>query len=326
MHAVVVRELGGPDVMTVDDIPIPLQGPDELLVRIRAAGVNPVDGYIRAGLAARPSLPYTPGTDGAGEVAAVGATRTGAPVREGDRVYVTGSTTGTYAEYALCRRQDVRALPRTCSHAQGAAVGVPYATASRALFQKAAARRGQTVLVHGASGGVGLATVQLAVAAGLHVIGTAGSDEGLRLVAAQGADDTLRHDTPDHVEQVIETTGGRGVDVVIEMRSDLNLGNDLLMLATGGRVVCVGNRGLGNEGLVAVNARDLMRREGSILGLLLPTATDQELGAVYQAIDRGLDDGTLRPVVSREYPLVRAAQAHRDLERGHSLGKLVLLP
>src|SRR5262245_65695508 len=204
MRAIIVREFGGPDVMKLEDAADPAPGPDDVLVRVHAAGVNPVDTYIRSGQYARkPSLPYTPGSDGAGDVEAVGAdVKTFA---SGDRVYIAGfggypGGVGTYAQLAVCMPSQLYRLPARTSYAQGAALGVPYATAYRALFQRAAARPGETVLVHGATGGVGLATVELAHAQGMRVIGSGGTDEGLAVVREHGGDVLVNHRKPDYTE------------------------------------------------------------------------------------------------------------------------------
>src|SRR5262245_19398164 len=165
MRAIRVHAFGGPDMLRCEEVANPRPGPGEVLVHVRAAGVNPVETYLRAGTHTRkPALPWTPGTDGAGVVAAVG---TGvASVRDGDRVFTAGSITGTYAESCLCRADQVRALPGRLSFEQGAAIHVPYATAARALLHKAAARADESVLVHGATGGVGIAAIQIARALG----------------------------------------------------------------------------------------------------------------------------------------------------------------
>ena len=155
MRAIRVHQFGDPDVLALEEVPQPEPVEGEVLVRIQAAGVDPFETYVRAGLYTElPALPYTPGVDGAG-----------VRMDTGERVYVTDSLSGTYAEYALCHEADVRPLPDALSYAQGAAVGVAYFTAYRALVQRAQPVEGERVLIHGASGGVGIATVQLAVAA-----------------------------------------------------------------------------------------------------------------------------------------------------------------
>src|SRR5437763_4600453 len=234
MKAIVVHEFGGPEVLRVEEIPDPKPGPAEVLVRIRAAGVNPVDTYIRSGKhAVKPTLPYIPGSDAAGEVEAVGA-----QVKEiapGDRVYIAAfdrtGRVGTYAERTVCGSAQVHRLPARTSFAQGAALGVPYATAYRALFQRAGARPGETVLVHGATGAVGTAAVQIAHAHGMRVIGTGGTDAGLELVRAQGADVVVSHRDAGHLDAIAKATHEQGVDVVLEMAAHINLDNDLSLLA-----------------------------------------------------------------------------------------------
>jgi NADPH2:quinone reductase len=311
MLAVRVHEFGGPEVLTLEEAPRPEAVEGEVLVRIQAAGVNPFEAYVRAGAYSElPALPYTPGVDGAGVRADTG-----------ERVYVTGSLSGTYAEYALCRESDVRPLPDTLSYAQGAALGVPYATAYRALFQRAAAHAGERVLVHGASGGVGLPAVQLALAAGLTVTGTAGSEAGSELVAAQGDVRVLDHRDPAHLEAAVELTGGRGFDVIVELLANANLAGDLRALAPRGRVVVVGSRGT-----VEVDPRDLMNAEGAVLGMRLPNAPSDEMEAARAAVDAGLLSGRLKPVVGRELPLAEAARAHHLLMERPALGRLVLVP
>ena len=311
MRAVRVHEFGDPDVLLLEELPKPEPVEGEVLVRVQAAGVNPAETYVRAGAYSElPTLPYTPGADGAG-----------VRMDTGERVYVTGSLGGTYAEYALCREEDVRPLPDGLSYAQGAALGVPYTTAYRALFQRALAAAGERVLIHGASGGVGLPTVQLALAAGLEVTGTAGSEAGRELVAAQGDVRVLDHRDPSHLEAAIELTGGRGFDLIVEFLANANLGADLKALAPRGRVMVVGSRGP-----VEIDARDLMNAEGAILGMRLPNARPHEVEAARAAVDAGLNSGVLRPVVGRELPLAEAPRAHRLLMERPALGRLVLVP
>jgi NADPH2:quinone reductase len=320
MKAIRVSTFGDPSVLRMAGEPVPLPGPGRVLVRIQAAGVNPVDTYIRAGSYARkPALPYTPGADGAGVVEAVGADVEA--VAPGERVYVAGSVTGTYAEYAVCEEGQVHRLPAAVSFAQGAAIGVPYATAWRALLQRARAKRGETVLVHGASGGVGTAAVQIGRAHGLDVLGTAGTPAGRQLVLEQGARCVFDHGSAECAGQVRAATGGRGVDIVIEMAAHVNLGRDLAMLAPGGRVVVVGSRGS-----VQIDPRDAMTREAEILGLLLFNASEADLAAIHTGLAAGLESGALSPVVGRSFPLEQAAEAHRAVLAPGAAGKIVLVP
>jgi NADPH2:quinone reductase len=261
MRAIRVHEFGEPDCMRVEQVEDPEPGPGEVVVRVKAVGVNPVDTYIRSGQYGRlPELPYTPGMDAAGIVESVGTGVTSVAV--GDRVYEAGALSGTYAEQALCTESQVHPLAERVSYQQGAAVGVPYSIAYRALFHRAHAQPGETVLVHGATGGVGIVAVQLARAAGMNVIGTGGSDRGRTLVIEQGAHHVVDHTSPDHLGQIQEWNDGRGVDVVLEMLANVNLGNDLTVLNHGVRVVVIGSRGT-----VEIEPRDAMMRDASILGV-----------------------------------------------------------
>jgi NADPH2:quinone reductase len=320
MKAIRVTEFGGPEALKIDETPDPRPDRGQVLVRVKAVGVNPVDTYIRAGVyAKKPALPYTPGTDAGGVVEAVGA---GVKrVKPGDRVYTNGTITGAYAELALCEESRVHLLPASISFTQGAALGVPYGTAYRALFQRTHARAGETVLVHGASGGVGTAALQLARAAGLTVIGTGGTDKGRALVKEEGAHHVVDHRAPDYVEKIMAITEGRGVDLILEMLANVNLAKDLTMLAHGGRVVVIGNRGA-----VEINAREAMLKESSILGLILWSATDAELASIHAGIVAGLEAGTLRPVVGHELPLAEAPRAHRLVLEPGAYGKIALVP
>jgi NADPH2:quinone reductase len=318
MKAIRVHEFGGSEVLRLEEVPTPQPGSGEVLVRMHAVGVNPVETYIRAGKYARlPALPYTPGNDGAGVVEQVGADVS--EFRPGDRVYTGGSVSGTYAELALCKTEQVHRLPENVSFAQGAAIGTPYATAYRGLIQRADAKPGETVLVHGASGGVGTAAVQLARARGLRVFGTAGSDDGLKLAREQGAHEVFDHRVPDHFEQIMKATNGRGVDVIVELLANVNLGKDLTILAKGGRVAIVGSRGR-----VEIDPRDTMQRDVDLRGMVLPNTPPAEMASIHAALVAGLENGTLRPVIGKEFPLAEAAQAHRAVMEAGAVGKIVL--
>jgi len=318
MKAIRVTAFGGPEVLRLEEVPTPQPGRGEVLVRIHATGVNPVETYIRAGTYARlPALPYTPGNDAAGVVEEVGADAS--EFKTGDRVYTSGSVTGTYAEFALCKKEQVHPLPANVSFAQGAAMGTPYATAYRGLLQRAVAQPGETVLVHGASGGVGTAAVQLARARGLRVFGTAGSEDGIKLVREQGAHEVFDHHAPDHVEQIMKATGGHGVDVIVEMLANVNLGKDLTILAKGGRVVIIGSRGP-----TEINPRDTMQRDADVRGMILPNTPPAQMASIHAALVAGLENGTLCPMIGKEFPLAEAAQAHQAVMQPGALAKIVL--
>lgn len=325
MKAIRVHEFGGPDVLKIEEVPDPKAGPGEVIVRVRAAGVNPVDAYMHSGTYVRkPPLPYTPGQDGAGEVESVGAGVTA--FKPGDRVYIAGmghtiAGAGTYAERAVTIPSQLHLLPERASFGQGAALGVPYCTAYAALFQRANAKPAETVLVHGATGGVGIATVELAHARGIRVIGTGGTDAGIAAAREHGADVMVNHRTPNYTDQIMRATGGRGVDVVIEMAAHTNLDRDLSLLAKHGRVVVVGNRGR-----VEIDARQAMGRNAAILGMTLFNTSESDLAEIHAALIAGLANGTLSPVVGREIPLAEAGRAHGVVMEPGALGKIVLTP
>jgi len=319
MKAIRVRAFGDPEVMQLEEMPNLHPGPKQVLVRVKAAGVNPTDTYTRAGVSRRPTLPYTPGIDAAGVVEFVGEGVTGVGV--GARVYVSGTISGAYAEQALCEEHHVHPLPEKITFAQGAAINVPYATAYRALFQLAKATPGEIVLIHGATGGVGIAATQLARAAGMRVIGTGGTERGRNLAIEQGAHYVLDHRAPNYLDQVQSLTQGKGVDVVLEMIANVNLDRDLKVLAMGGRVVVIGSRGR-----IGIDPRDTMMRDASILGMLLFNITQKEAYSIHAALIAGLENGTLRPVIGEEMPLADAPRAHRKIMEPGAYGKIVLIP
>jgi len=320
MKAIQVHEFGGPEVLRLAEVATPKPEAGQVLVRVHAAGVNPYDTYMRAGTyAIKPPLPYTPGSDAAGVVEAVGSAVK--KVKAGDRVYTAKTVTGAYAEYALALESQVHALPGKISFAQGAGVWVPYGTAYFALFHSAQARASETVLIHGASGGVGTAGVQIARAMGMTVIGTAGTDKGLELVRREGAHHAFNHTKVGYAEEILKATGGRGVDVVLEMLANVNLATDTKLLATNGRVIVIGNRGE-----ITINPRELMTRRGSVRGFTLWAVTDTEAADIYAGIGAGLENGTMRPVVGKELPLAEAPRAHKEILEPGAAGKIVLVP
>ncbi|MFT3788187.1 MAG: NADPH:quinone reductase [Tepidisphaeraceae bacterium] len=318
MKAIRVHAFGDPSVLNYEDVPDPKAGEGELLIHVRAIGVNPVDTYVRAGAyAMKPALPYTPGTELAGEVV-------DGP-RKGERVFALGTTgprnTGCYAELAVVRSSDAHRLPDHLSFAQGAAVPVAFGTAYRALVDRANVRPGDAVLIHGASGGVGTAAVQIAALLGATVIGTASTDAGRKLVRECGAMHVMNHREASYLDQIKLLTGGRGVDVVIEMLANVNLDHDLDLLVSGGRVVIIGSRGR-----IEIDPRKTMAKESIVTGVMLWAAGDGGLSRAFAFISAGLARGGLKPIVQTELPLARAAEAHELVLRDGSGGKVVLVP
>ena len=324
MKAILARQFGGPEVLQLEDVPDPAAGRGQVRVKVHAVGVNPYDTYMRAGgYAIKPDLPYTPGADAAGVIDQVGEDVSS--WRAGDRVYVSGTAAGkahgAYAQYVVCTPEQVHRLPDRISFTQGAGLFVPYVTAWRALFGRANTRAGDVVLIHGASGGVGVAATQFAVAAGATVIGTAGSDDGLEVVRAQRAHHAVNHGQPGYLDEIPKLSGGRGPDVILEMLANVNLDHDLTIVAPGGRVVVIGNRGR-----VEIDARKIMTKDVSVFGLALWGIPPDDVRRAHQAIIAGLESGALNPVVGTEMPLKDAALAHRRVMEPGARGKIVLLP
>jgi NADPH:quinone reductase len=320
MKAIVVHEFGGLDVLKFEEIPTPKPAAGQVLVRVHAAGVNPYDTYMRAGTyAIKPPLPYTPGSDAAGVIEAVGDGVK--KVKPGDRVYTAKTLTGAYAQYALALEEQVHPLPEKISFAQGAGIWIPYGTAYHTLYHSAEAHASETVLVHGASGGVGTAAVQMARAMGLTVFGTAGTQKGADLVKREGAHQVFDHSKAGYLEEIMKATGGRGMDIILEMLANVNLSADLKLLATNGRVIIIGNRGE-----ITINPRDLMSRRASARGFTLWAITPAEEAQIHAGLIAGLENGTLRPVVGKELPLAEAARAHKEVLEPGAAGKIVLVP
>src|SRR5688572_6348323 len=324
MNAIRVHQFGDPSVMKLEVVPDPSAGAGHVVVDIRAAGVNPVDTYIRSGqYASLPPLPYTPGSDAAGVVAAIGG-----DVRDfkaGDRVYISGTVDGraygAYAQRAVCAIDQVHHLPGHITFAEGAGVGVPYVTAWRALFDRGRAVPGETVLIHGASGAVGVAATQMASAAGLRVLGTAGTERGRQLAREQGAYEVFDHSAPGYEKDILAKTGGRGVDLIIEMLANVNLARDLDLIAKRGRIAIVGNRGA-----LELNPRAIMGKDATVTGFTNWNALPAELAMAHAAIVAGMERSGYKPQVGKEMPLADAARAHEDVLKPGAYGKIVLVP
>lgn len=317
MKAIRVHQFGGPEVLRLEDVPDPKPGPGQVLIRARAIGVNPVETYIRGGANPKLSLPYTPGSDAAGEVIAVGE---GVGIKPGARIYTSGTLSGAYAELILCNATDAHPLPDRLSFSQGAGINIPFATAYRALFQRARLVAGETVLIHGGTGGVGTAAVQLARNAGLQTIATAGTDKGAELIRRLGAHHVVNHREPNYLSRIMDLTGGRGVDAILEMLANVNLGHDLGLLALYGRVVVIGSRGK-----VEIDARNAMTRDADIRGMLLFNTPPHEKASIHAALGAGFANGTLTPIVNQELPLAEAAKAHELIMSPGAHGKIILL-
>jgi NADPH2:quinone reductase len=317
MKAIIVKEYGDESVLCLEEVKRPVPSMGQVLVEIKAAGVNPVDTYIRQGNhISAPPVPFTPGKDAAGIVEKTGAGVT--RIARGDRVYLAGSITGTYADYALCEEEQVWKLPVNASFEQGAGLFVPYATAYRALFYKANLKSGEKVLIHGASGAVGIAAIQWAKHAGAVIFGTAGSDAGIDLIRRVGAEHVFDHRSEGYLKEVAELSGG-GVDVILEMLANVNLVSDFDALAKFGRIVIIGSRGS-----LDFDPRLTMAKEATITGMSLFNGSKEEFEEIHAKIFEGISEGFIAPVVGKSFPLADAQHAHREIIQSKAFGKIVL--
>ena len=318
MRCIRVCRFGGPEVLQLHtDVPIPTPKDNQVVVQVKVAGVNPVDTYIRSGTYARkPTLPYTPGGDGSGVVHAVGAKVT--RFHAGQRVWFGMSLSGSYAEYCLCDENRVGMLPDDVSFEHGAMLAVPYCTAYRALVQKAGVRAGETVLVHGATGGVGTAAVQMCKVLGVDVIATAGSPIGEQLLKDMGVVRVYNHRSDDYVDAI--KRDNPQIDVILEMLANVNLEKDLEMIGQNGRVVVIGSRGS-----VTINPRLTLGKESCVIGCALGSTTPEECSAQMKFIEANLQNGVLLPVLAKMFQLGDASEAHREIiDKVVTKGQIVL--
>ena len=324
MKAVRVMRFGLEHPMELEDVPEPAPGPGEMLVRIAAAGVNPLEVAIRAGnhpRAGAMTLPYTCGTDVAGEVESVGdGVEAFAP---GDRVWGRAST-GAYAEKGLLPAASTGKLPDSTSFAEGAALPIPLLTAWNALVVKGEAAPGDCVLVQGGAGGVGYLAIQLARAVGCRVFTTVSSREKADFCLAAGAEAAINYREEDVPGRVMELTSGRGVEVVVENIGCDNLPSDLKLNAVNGRIVIVGT-GTGKGPNVTIPLPAAMGRDARILALSSGNPNPLVPG-ILRRLAPLLEGGAIRPHIGRELPMEQANESHEVLMSGKFLGKINLVP
>jgi len=324
VKAVRIHEYGGPEVLVYEDVPMPEPGPAQILVRVAAATVNPVDVAVREDRFPTPKdPPKTLGSDGAGVVERVGAEI--GSVEPGDRVAFSGlgiGSEGSYAEFALIAETQVVRMPEGLSFVDAAAIGMAFPAAYYALVTRGALREGETVLIQGASGGVGSASVQLAKALGARVLATASGPGAADLVLGLGAEAVVDFRTEDVAARVLELTDGKGVDLVHELVLSVNLPTDVKLVAKGGRIVGTG-QGPGPDATAPIGAA--LAKDVSVLFMNLSNAGRAGVAAIAAEIAEMAAAGQVRPVIGTELPLSEARRAH-ELLAGDHLGKIVLLP
>lgn len=317
MKSVKVYDFGDNNVLKISEGNLPTINKNEVVVNVKFAGVNPADTYIRTGDYSffKPNLPYIPGFDGSGIIEQVGENVT--DLKKGDRVFVVSTVktlnTGTYAEKVICDFQSIRKLPSFLSFEQGASLGIAAITAYRALVQRGNLISGETVLIHGASGGVGSIAIQIAKYLGAKVIGTAGTKKGEVVIKDKGADIVLNHKEKDYLNSI------ENVDLIIEMAANINLEKDLDILKKYGRLVIVGNRGEVN-----FNPRLTMEKEADILGMAIWNANEKETTDCLNNIKKLIDDRAIEPVVGEIFDINYVQEAHKKVLEEKYPGKLLL--
>jgi NADPH2:quinone reductase len=322
MKAIQVTEVGGPEVLTLVDLPVPDPKPNEALVQIKAAGVNFIDVYFREGRYPAP-LPFINGQEAAGLVVAVGADVT--TVRLGDRVAYAGAL-GSYAAYAAVPAERLVKIPEELDFNQAAAAMLQGMTAHYLTHSTYPVRSGDTVLIHAAAGGVGLLLVEMARNLGARVVGTSGSDEKAQFARDAGADEVIVYTKQDFETETRRLTEGQGVHVVYDGVGKDTFAKDLNVLRPRGYLVLFG----GASG--AVPPFDLLEltKHGSLY-LTRPSlqhyiATRVELEQRSNHVLQMIVNGDLKVRIHKTYPLEEAQQAHRDLEGRKTIGKLLLIP
>ncbi|MFW5938684.1 MAG: NADPH:quinone reductase [Halanaeroarchaeum sp.] len=323
MRAVRYHEHGDESVLTLETVERPEPGAGEALVRIAAASVNPIDTYVREGNVRPPSgLPHVGGSDLAGVVEAVGEDVTA--VEEGDRVFATGLglfSPGTYAEYTVAPVDRLASLPDSVPFRDGAAAAMAFATAWRALVTRGDLSLGDLALVHGASGGVGHAAVQVATAAGATVVGTARDGEPAEFVRSLGADAVVDYRSDGLADDIAEAAGGRGVDVVFEPQADAHLAANLACLRRGGRIVAIGENGpITLDGGLPMEAK----KADADIRFMSIMASPGDQAEILERVGERLANGTFSVEIDSVFGLDQVPDALGELMSSGTIGKVVL--
>jgi len=322
MKAIQVSDTGGPEVLTLVELPVPVPKPQEVVVQIKAAGVNFIDVYFREGHYPAP-LPFVNGQEAAGVVTTVGAEVTS--LRTGDRVAYTG-VLGSYAQYASVPANRLVKIPDQLDFMQAAAAMLQGMTAHYLSHSTYPLKPGETALVHAAAGGVGLLLVQMAKQLGARVIGTVGSEAKAQLAKEAGADEVVIYTTQDFEAETLRLTAGQGVHVIYDGVGQATFDKDLNVLRPRGYLILFG------AASGPVPPLDLMKlvQKGSLFvtrpSLAHYIATREELETRSDDVMRMITRGDLKLRIHSTYALAEAQQAHRDLESRKTSGKLLLIP
>lgn len=315
MKAIRIHDDGGPEVLRYEDAPDPEPGPGDVLIQLRAASLNRLDLWVRAGLPSVPK-PRILGADGAGLDPEGRRVVINPGIEHGDRISVVGEhMDGTHAELVAVPESNVYPIPDELSFEEAAAFPLVFETAYRMLVTRAGLREGEWVLVWGAGSGIGTASTVLARALGARVVATSSSDAKVELARGLGAEAVVNHKTGDVLEAVREATGGAGADVVVEHVGEATWKTSLQAAATEGRIVVCGATSGPNP---PAQLHRIWWKQLSILGSTMGTRAD--FAGVYDLVARG----NAKPIVDQVFPLKEAAAAHEHLESGKQFGKVVL--
>ena len=323
MTAIAIRAPGGPEMLVPEERPVPVPGPDEVLVKVAAAGVNRPDVMQRMGLYPPPKgAPDIPGLEIAGTVAARGAGVSRWKVGDQVTALVVG---GGYAQYCLAFADHALPIPPGLSPAEAAAMPETVFTVWHNVFERGGLKSGETLLVHGGSSGIGTTAIQLAKNFGARVITTAGSAEKCDACRKLGADVAVNYKSEDFVASTKEATGGKGADVILDMVGGDYLLRELTALAEDGRVVFINTMG---GAKTEVNLRDVMVKRLTITGSTLrprPVAFKAVIATqLRQRVWPLIEAKKIAPVIYRSFPLERAAEAHALMESSTHIGKIIL--
>jgi NADPH2:quinone reductase len=324
MKAVVCKAWGAPDSLVLEDLPEPVPGPGEAVVDVMAAGVNFPDVLtVQGKYQVRPPLPFTPGNEFAGRVRALGPGTTGLQV--GDRV-IGFTRTGAFAQQALAPASALMPIPQGMDYETAAAITLTYGTSHHAVVDRGALQPGETMLVLGAAGGVGLAAIEIGKALGARVIAAASSDEKLAVCRAHGADELINYTTSDLREAIRAATGGKGPDVIYDPVGGPYSEPALRSIAWRGRHLVVGFAA-GEIPKLPWNV--VLLKGASVVGVFWGDFVRKEAQAHQAAMQQLLawmSEGKLRPLVSKRYPLADTARALNDMAARKVTGKVVIVP
>lgn len=324
MRVVAIREPGGPEVLVTERRPVPRPGAGQILIRVEVAGVNRPDALQRSGsYAPPPDASDLPGLEAAGEIVAVGPGVTRWSVGDAVCALLPG---GGYAEFVVTAAEHALPIPTGLSVAEAAALPETFFTVWHNVIERGRLAEGESFLVHGGSSGIGTTAIQLAAARGARVFATAGSPEKCAACERLGAERTINYREEDFVDVVRDATGGRGVDLILDMVGGPYLPRDVRALAPEGRLVMIAFLGGPKAEL---NFAQVMTKRLTITGSTLRPQSVQSKARIAAALEREvwplIEGGRIRPVMDRAFPLEEAAAAHARMESSAHIGKIVLL-